>query len=69
MPGEIGLALELVLALLKQLAPSQVDKLKSEIAKLEKERIENETKLLKAIHDGDITAINNIINQLFHGMS
>ena len=62
MSGEIGLILELILKLLPIIKPSELDKLKSEIEKREKEFEQDNQDWLKAISSDplDIATLNRI---------
>jgi len=58
---EIGLILQLILQLLQILKPSDLQKIKNEIAKKEREIEEKRKKILKAVVEGDINSINSIL--------
>ena len=57
----IGAGLNIILELIKVLSPSELEKLKKEIHKLEEENEERIRKLKEAIINGDIDAINSIL--------
>ena len=57
----IGAGLNIILELIKILNPSELEKLKKEIHKLEEENEERIRKLKEAIINGDIDAINSIL--------
>ena len=58
--SEISLILELILKLLPMVKPSELEKIKDEISKLEDERAKDKQTALAAVH-GDPAAINVII--------
>ena len=58
--NEFGLILELILKLLPMIKPSELEKIKDEISKLEEERAKDKQTALAAVH-GDSAAINAII--------
>ena len=60
MMSEFGLILELILKLLPMVKPSELEKIKDEISKLEDERAKDKQTALAAVH-GDPAAINAII--------
>lgn len=62
--SEIGLIIELILKLLAILKPSELDKIKAEIEKLEKQHDKDKREALAAIHSGDVAALNRIISKL-----
>ena len=64
MAGEIGLVLQLILKLLPILKPSEITQLKGEMKKLEEDWNDTKQKLLKALEDGDLGAVNSIIANL-----
>jgi len=61
MPGEIALGLEVLLQFIKILNPSELEKIKKELRKREKEIEERKAKLAAALAAGDIDAINNLL--------
>ena len=64
MPGEIGLVLQLITQLLPILKPSEITQLKGELQKIEEDWDEKKQALLKALEDGDLGVVNNIIAEL-----
>lgn len=57
--SEFGLILELILKLLPMIKPSELEKIKGEIGKLEEERAKEKQTALAAVR-GDVAAINII---------
>jgi len=64
MMSEISLILELILKLLPIIKPSDLEKIKSEISKLEEQREKDKQNALAAIKIGDMPALNRIIVRL-----
>ena len=64
MAVEIGLVLQLITQLLPALLPSELTKLKGQLIKLEEEWQHDKQALLKALEDGDISAVNLILAKL-----
>jgi len=62
--SEFGLILELILKLLPIIKPSDLEKIKSEISKLEEQREKDKQDALAAIKAGDIPALNLIISRI-----
>jgi len=62
--SEFGLILELILKLLPIIKPSELEKIKNEISKLEDEREKDKKEALAALKAGDIPALNLIISRI-----
>jgi len=62
--SEFGLILELILKLLPIIKPSELEKIKNEISKLEDEHEKDKKEALAALKAGDIPALNLIITRL-----
>jgi restriction endonuclease S subunit len=58
---EIGLILQLILQLIPIVKPSDLQKIKDEISKREKEIEEEKQEMLRALRDGDIAALNRLL--------
>jgi len=60
--------IEIILALIKQILPaflpSDLQKIKDQIAKMEKDRDEKKQKFLKALAENDIPTLNLLISEL-----
>jgi len=63
--SELGIILEIALKLIGILKPAEIDKIKKEIEKKEEENEKTRERLKKALHDGDIPALNSIFSDLF----
>jgi formate dehydrogenase maturation protein FdhE len=61
MPDEISTALKIILELMSIIKPSDLQKIKNQINKLEKENDEKKEKLTRAIRDNNIDDINAIL--------
>jgi formate dehydrogenase maturation protein FdhE len=63
--GEFSLILQLILKLLPMLKPDDLQKLKNEIERLEKERDEKKKIFIKALAEGDIPTLNALFSEFF----
>lgn len=61
MPDEISSIVKLILELLPIIKPSDLQKVKNQINKLEKENDEKKEKLTRALHTNNIADINRIL--------
>lgn len=68
MAGELSLILQIALGLLPLLTEDEMEKIRKEIDKLEKEHAEIREKLKRALAEGDIPAINSILSSLLGGL-
>lgn len=66
--SEFGLILELILKLLPMIKPSELEKIKGEIKKLEEEREKIRQEALAALKAGDMAALNKLLAQLLDGL-
>lgn len=64
MPIDIGVILVLIQQLLGILKPSDLQKIKDQITKLEKDRDEQKAQFLKAMAEDDIPTLNRLISEL-----
>ena len=62
--SDIGLIVEFILKLLAILKPSELEKIKAEIEKLEKQHDKDKQEALAALQSGNVAALNLIICRL-----
>ena len=62
--SDVGSIIELILKLLAILKPSELEKIKKEIEKLEKQHDKDRQEALAALQAGDVAALNLIICRL-----
>jgi len=59
--ADIGSVADLIALIIKTAKPSELEKIKAEIRKIEEERIERKKKLLEVLASGDVIAVNALL--------
>lgn len=61
---DIDMILALIIKLLSLLKPSQLEKIKAEIERMEKDHAEKKKKFIAALAASDLAALNQLISEL-----